>query len=306
MHTLHNGVAMRIDWIEDLVALLDSGGVADAARLRNITQPAFSRRIKVLEEVLGIELIDRSVKPSGPSSVLRDREAELRKLATETRLLLSDMRQEQTMGLRQLVIASQHAITTSLGTQIIKSVAEPSHTHVRLRSANRDECETLLIRRQAAISLTYRIKSEPIGELPSFLTEAVLGSETLIPVCGTAHATELMKLFNSGVLRIIGYPADVFLGAAITRHVLPALEGRCSVSVVTETGLSTAALQLSQSGLGVAWVPEALARPALRRGELTNLQDTLGGIEMDLVAQRWATTSNAATLDAWTRLTEAL
>lgn len=68
---------MRIDWIEDLVALLDSGGVADAARLRNVTQPAFSRRIKVLEDVLGIELIDRSVKPSGPSSVLRDREADL-------------------------------------------------------------------------------------------------------------------------------------------------------------------------------------------------------------------------------------
>uniref|UniRef100_UPI003F6D2688 LysR family transcriptional regulator n=1 Tax=Marivita sp. TaxID=2003365 RepID=UPI003F6D2688 len=117
---------MRIDWIEDLVALLDSGGVADAARLRNITQPAFSRRIKVLEEVLGIEVIDRSVKPSGPSTILRDRAAELRKLATEQRLLLADMRQEQSTGLRQLVIASQHAITTSMGTQIINSIAEPS------------------------------------------------------------------------------------------------------------------------------------------------------------------------------------
>lgn len=294
---------MRIDWIEDLVALLDSGGVADAARLRNVTQPAFSRRIKVLEEVLGIELIDRSVKPSGPSTVLRDREAELRKLATEQRLLLSDMRQEQSTGLRQLVIASQHAITTSLGTQIIKSVAEPSRTHIRLRSANRDECETLLIRRQAAISLTYRIKSEPAAELASFLVEAVIGEETLIPVCGSAHTGDLMARFNDGALRIIGYPADVFLGAAVTRHILPALDGRCSVSVVTETGLSTAAMQLSQSGLGVAWVPKALAQPDLSRGDLTNLEGDLGWIGMDIVAQRWAQTTNSATLDAWTRLT---
>ncbi|WP_439522723.1 LysR family transcriptional regulator [Marivita sp.] len=297
---------MRIDWIEDLVALLDSGGVADAARLRNVTQPAFSRRIKVLEDVLGIEVIDRSVKPSGPSPILRDRETELRKLATEMRLLLSDMRQEHSTGLRQLVIASQHAITTSLGTQIVNSVAKPSRTHIRLRSANRDECETLLIRRQAAISLTYRIKSEPVSELPSFLTEAVIGSETLIPVCSADHAGALMAQFEGGALRIIGYPADVFLGAAVTRYILPAIEGRCAVSIVTETGLSTAALQLAQSGLGVAWVPEALARPALDRHELTDLQDGLGGIDMDLVAQRWATTSNPAILDAWTRLTTAL
>ncbi len=293
---------MRIDWIEDLVALLDSGGVADAARLRNVTQPAFSRRIKTLEDVLGIELIDRSVKPSGPSTVLQDREAELRKLAAEQRLLLSDMRQEQSTGLRQLVIASQHAITTSMGPQIITSVAEPSRTHIRLRSANRDECETLLIRRQAAISLTYRIKSEPATELPSFLVEAVIGAETLIPVYGKAFAPSVIERISNGDLCIIGYPADVFLGAALNRHILPTLESRCSVSVVTETGLSTAAMQLAQSGLGVAWVPAALAKPDLLRGDLINLQGELGCIEMDIVAQRWAGTSNQATLDAWTRL----
>jgi DNA-binding transcriptional LysR family regulator len=293
---------MRIDWIEDLVALLDSGGVADAARLRNVTQPAFSRRIKTLEEVLGIELIDRSVKPSGPSTVLRDRDVELRKLAAEQRLLLSDMRQEQSTGLRQLVIASQHAITTSMGTQIINSVAEPSRTHIRLRSANRDECETLLIRRQAAISLTYRIKSEPVSEPASFLIEAVIGAETLIPVCGRTHAADLLAHFRDGALRIIGYPADVFLGAALNRHILPSIEAQCSVIVVTETGLSTAALQLSQSGLGVAWVPAALAKPDLTRGGLTNLENELGWISMDIVAQRWAATSNLATLDAWSRL----
>jgi DNA-binding transcriptional LysR family regulator len=293
---------MRIDWIEDLVALLDSGGVADAARLRNVTQPAFSRRIKTLEDVLGIELIDRSVKPSGPSQVLRDRETEMRKLAAELRLLLSDMRQEQSTGLRQLVIASQHAITTSMGTQIINSVAEPSRTHIRLRSANRDECETLLIRRQAAISLTYRIRSEPVTELASFLFEAVIGEETLIPVLGSTHEHDLTQRLQNGVLRIIGYPADVFLGAALNRHILPALEGRCKVSVVTETGLSTAAMQLAQSGLGVAWVPAALAQPDLLRGDLINLQDDLGFIQMDIVAQRWAATSNLATLEAWTRL----
>lgn len=293
---------MRIDWLEDLVALLDSGGVADAARLRNVTQPAFSRRIKTLEEVLGLELIDRGVKPSGPSPILKDREAELRKLAAEQRLLLSDMRQEHSTGVRQLVIASQHAITTSMGPQIIASVAKPSRTHIRLRSANRDECETLLIRRQAAISLTYRIPSETQSEPPSFLVQAVIGSERLIPVFGKAFEKELSLQLARGELRMIGYPADVFLGAALNRYVLPLLSGQHSVSVVTETGLSTAALQLARSGLGVAWVPMALAAPDIDRGDLIPLEHQLGSVAMEIVAQRWATTGNLATLDTWTRL----
>ena len=305
MHVLHNEGDMRIDWMDDLVALLDSGGVADAARLRNVTQPAFSRRIKVLEDVLGLQIIDRSVKPSGPSSVLRDHEPELRKLATEQRLLLSEMRQEQKTGVRQIVIASQHAITTSLGTQIINSVAKSTQTHIRLRSANRDECETLLIRRQAEIALIYRVKAEPVPQLPSFLTEAIIGSDTLIPVCGAAFAAELMSHANDGALRIIGYPVDVFLGAAISRHVLPALEQSFQIDVITETGLSPAAMQLAQSGLGVAWVPSTLAHPALARGELLDLRSKLGAIEMDLVAQCWANTPNSATSEAWQRLVKA-
>ena len=296
---------MRTDWLEDLVALLDSGGVADAARLRNVTQPAFSRRIKVLEEVLGIELIDRSVKPSGPSAILRARETDLRKLAIDQRRLLADMRQEQATGIRQLVIASQHAITTAMGSKIVKAVAEPSRTHIRLRSANRDECETLLIRRQAAIALIYRLRREPAAALQSFLTEAVIGLDRLVPVCGAEHIDALMRGFGEGCLRIIGYPADVFLGATLARHVLPPLSGRCQISVVTETGLSNAALQLAQSGLGVAWVPESLAWPALVRGDLADLRDALDSIEMELVAQRWASASDPATIEAWHRLTTA-
>ena len=297
---------MRIDWLDDLVALLDSGGVADAARLRHVTQPAFSRRIKVLEDTLGLEIIDRSVKPSGPSRVLRDHEAELRKLAAEQKLLISDMRQEHKSGHRQIVIASQHAITTSLGPRIINSISEPDQIHIRLRSGNRDECETLLIRRQAGIALTYHIKSEPLPEPPSFLTEAVIGAERLIPVCGSRFAETIRTEIHSGLLRMIGYPTDVFLGAALTRHVLPTLEDRCSVSIVTETALSPAALHLAASGLGVAWVPLTLAQPDLDRGDLTHLEPDLGGIEMDLVAHRWTNAPQATVLDAWDRLTNAL
>ncbi|MEI8618640.1 LysR family transcriptional regulator [Pseudoalteromonas sp. B193] len=50
-------------WLEDFLALSNTKSFSQAARLRHITQPAFSRRIKALEEAVGAELIDRENLP---------------------------------------------------------------------------------------------------------------------------------------------------------------------------------------------------------------------------------------------------
>ncbi len=50
-------------WLEDFLALADTRNFSTAAALRNITQPAFSRRIRMLEQSVGAELIDRTQTP---------------------------------------------------------------------------------------------------------------------------------------------------------------------------------------------------------------------------------------------------
>ena len=51
---------MQIKWLEDLVALAEAGSLAEAARQRHVTHPAFGRRIRALEHWAGGPLIDRS------------------------------------------------------------------------------------------------------------------------------------------------------------------------------------------------------------------------------------------------------
>jgi len=53
---------MDIEGLADFIMLADCKSFSKAAILRNVTQPAFSRRIKNLEAVLTTELIDRSSK----------------------------------------------------------------------------------------------------------------------------------------------------------------------------------------------------------------------------------------------------
>ena len=228
MQVLHNHWGMRVDWIEDIVALLNTGGVTEAARARNVTQPAFSRRIRVLEDALGLDLIDRSAKPSGPSRIIQEHDRELRRVAADLRRVLAEMRSEQATGAQLLIIACQHAISTSLGAHIVGHLAEPNRLHIRLRSKTLDECLALLTTQQVELALTYRVRTEierPHSP-PSFIEERIIGRDSLIPVCGAQGKSKVKDSLARGHLQVIGYPADVFMGETLSQHVLPHLTSR--------------------------------------------------------------------------------
>ena len=55
---------MEIKWLEDLVVLKEHASFSKAAKARYVTQPAFSRRIRALENWLGVNLIDRTTYPT--------------------------------------------------------------------------------------------------------------------------------------------------------------------------------------------------------------------------------------------------
>ncbi len=277
---------MRIDWLDDLIALIDAGSVSDAARFRNVTQPAFSRRIKALEDLLGFEILDRSSKPSRPSAVLLSYESGLRKSSYDIKQVILLMRQQSRTGARKVVIASQHAITAALGPEIVKAISDSGRTHIRLRSANLDECQALILSGEADFSLTYRLP----GDAPPFdnglIEESLVSDEVLIPVFAREQVRNLLWRFHNGELPVVGYPSDVFLGMAFGNHILPTLESRCAITVVAETALTLAALQMSRAGAGVAWVPAALAAHDIAANTLIDLRDELGMLPMQLVASR--------------------
>ena len=54
---------MEIKWLEDFLCLVDTRNFSRSAEVRATTQPAFSRRIKGLEEWIGARLFDRSKQP---------------------------------------------------------------------------------------------------------------------------------------------------------------------------------------------------------------------------------------------------
>ena len=290
---------MRLEWIEDIIAVLRAGSLSRAADSRFLTQPAFSRRIKTIEEYVGVELVDRARKPAQLRGAVLEQQEKLEQLAAGLRELLHALRQQDRQVKNRVVIASQHAITTSVAPRLVKQLASDLDARIRLRSANRGECFALLVTKQADLTLTYRSPDEELPIEGEFLEQIDFGDELFVPVFATRALAQLNAQYRNGELPIIIYPSDVFLGEVMQREILPELRTRIFLKEKAESALTLAALQLALAGVGVAWIPRSLAAKEIGYGNLTELGHLFGRAKLRVGAARLSGTKSAAEHDVW-------
>ncbi len=294
---------MRLDWLEDILAVAETGSFSEAAEKRHLTQSAFSRRIQNIEGFVGAELFDRSRKPVHLHPTTQDQHSQIARLVSELRQLVSDLRRGDRKAANRIVIASQHALTTTLTPSILDGI-QITHADIfmKLRSANLDECFALLLSRQADIAIVYRLPDEAHPISADYIETAVVGADRLIPVFAAAKVGALNARFSSGDLPYIAYPAEVFLGQVMERKVLPALRRLSDPIPKAETALTLAAVELAAVGVAVAWVPKSLAASRLAAGTLIDLSATLPNLPLDVTAVRLLSTSGSVASTVWDHL----
>ncbi|MCW2308485.1 LysR family transcriptional regulator [Rhodobium gokarnense] len=292
---------MRLEWLEDLVAVLEAGSLNEAAGKRFLSQPAFSRRIRAIEAHLGVDLLDRSRKPVRPAPALLGRQEELRRVAGDLGALIRTLRQAEEDAGSRVVIASQHAIATSVLPELIAGPLSPLDLKIRLRSANRSDCAAMLINKEADLTVTYRSRAEVAAGPEAYLEECVLGTEALLPVAAPNFAGEL----SGETLPLIAYPPDVFLGKWMAEEILPAIAEFSRPDIRVETALTLAALRLAETGVGVAWLPGSMAADAIDAGRLANLSGRLPAGEVAVVATRLIGARSALEQRIWSVLADA-
>lgn len=262
---------MRLEWLEDLLAVAETGSFSEAAERRHLTQSAFLRRIRI-EDYVGVELFDRTRKPVQLQRTTIDQRDQILKTVRTLRQLVEDLKRGGRRSENRIVLASQHALTTSRTPDLVQRIqARQGDIHVRLRSANLDECFGLLLARQADVAIVYRLDGEEHPIEADYIETLGIGDERLIPVYARAGAERLTARRDAGELPIIAYPDDVFLGTVMNRRILPGLGADLQAVPKVETALTLAALELASVGVGVAWVPASLARERIVQGGLADL-----------------------------------
>jgi LysR family transcriptional regulator, hypochlorite-specific transcription factor HypT len=276
---------MRLEWLEDILAVAKTGSFNLAAQQRNLTPSAFSRRIQGIEDHLGVALFDRTRKPVQLRPAVTDLRDQMERVVGELRQLSAALRRGD--GANRIVLASQHALTAALTPGLVARIhAAHTDVYLRLRSANLDECFALLLSRQADVALVYRVAGGVHPISADYIETVLIGQDTLIPVFATAQLATYHQALAMGVLRVIAYPRDVFLGDAVERRIYPALQAKYRIQPVAETALTLAAQELAVAGLGVAWLPRSLAQDKLADGRLTDLSGDLPAMRLDVTAVR--------------------
>jgi DNA-binding transcriptional LysR family regulator len=298
---------MRLEWLEDILAVAETGSFSEAAERRRLTQSAFSRRIAGIEAYLGVALFDRTRKPVQLRPTTEDQRERIAQLVSELRQLADDLRRGDRRTSNRIVIASQHALTTSLTPSILKGLqTRGENTYVRLRSANLDECFALLLSRQADIALVYRVPGEDQPVSAAYIETIKICADRLIPVFSRAALQDLNARFTSGEVPYIAYPREVFLGQTMERLVLPKVRYLTRPVAAAETALTLAALEMAAVAVAVAWVPASLARARIGTGELVDLSETLPDCELEVTAARLLGNSGAAEDRVWDQLSRPL
>ncbi len=260
---------MEMNWLEDFLTLSVTRNFSRAAELRNVTQPAFSRRIRNLEYWVGAVLIDRSLFPVG----LTQAGEAFRTTAQEVLDALRSGR-EEAQGLvpragEVVSIAASHTIAVSffgdwhasLQTQIGPVKARVIADHVA-------GCVEALISGSCELMLSYSSPALPtlaeIGRYPS----VTLAWERLIPVSAPDKKGRARYDLRRGTtLPYLCYSGNSYLGrvtaAVVEREALAnqlEFSYECSMSDVLKRG--------ALAGAGIAWIPELAVRDELAAGLL--------------------------------------
>lgn len=276
---------MRLEWLEDILAVADTGSFTEAAERRHLTPSAFSRRVQQIETHLGVELFDRTRKPIQLKPTTDENKAEIARLVGSLRQLSNDLQRASRLSGNRVVIASQHALTAALTPRILRVLqSQNTELYVRLRSANLDDCYSLLLSRQADLAFLYDLPDNRLDQAADFIRSMRIGDDRLIPVFSAADKDLLNARYAKGELPVIAYPNDVFLGQVMDRTILPRVRSQVDVIPRVETALTLAAQEFAAAGIGVAWVPRSLASNDVKAGRLQDLSATLPTAQLSITA----------------------
>ncbi|MCP4431718.1 MAG: LysR family transcriptional regulator [Gammaproteobacteria bacterium] len=275
---------MDIKWLEDLLVLLEEKSFTRAALRRHVTQPAFSRRIRLLEEWLGVDIIDRSTKPVRVLPTGASLEEGIRDLVNRLYSLRSNL-QASALNHDRVSFVVQHTLAISIFPNLIKHIKEAiPDTAYRLNPQNNDDCESVFLK-EAHLMLAYESALRRFDFSNFAIDRLQLGIETLIPVV----STNFLKRFDSEQsmlstrLPTLMYQQGGFLSEALTNTCLPEVLRDYQLDVICDSAFSASLKEMALADMGLAWLARGIVSKELENGQLTSLEHKFGSAHLDIV-----------------------
>ena len=175
---------MDMRWFDDVLVLLEEKNMTRAAERRNITQPAFSRRIRSFEDWLGLDILVRKKNSIDINPALTQNEDEIRLfVARLNELKLKIAHHDPAASI--VPIAAQHTpVFSTFPDMALQAKSAFPRVQFRVRAGNLSDCVAMFLRGDTSMLLCYEAPSvEPI-EFGDNVLRGIWGHDYLMPVVG--------------------------------------------------------------------------------------------------------------------------
>ncbi len=280
---------METVWLADLQALAETLNFSRAAENRNVTQPAFGRRIRALEEWCGLELIDRSthrLKLTAAGEVVLDAANDVANRLERVRQDLDRTRADSST----VTFAATHALSFVFFPGWIQGLGHVTSTMpIRLLSDNMNECEKIMLEGRAQFLLCHYHENSKIRLDAADFKHVELSTDRLIPVSSKDEkggALHHLPGTQEAPVAEIAFEEKSGMGRILASNLSSRLS-ELHLKTVFTSHLAMVLKALAADGKGVAWIPESLAADELGpKGRLTKAASDEWAVSVKIVLIR--------------------
>ena len=294
-------------WLEDFLTLLEERGFARAAARRNVTQPAFSRRIQALEHWLEVPLFERnshSLQPTAAGLAFKSYAEEvLRSLSTGR---MEAQQADESAG-SVLSFAATHVLSMTFFPNWLRQLelGSPLAESVQLTADHMVACERLMHEGRCQFLLCHE-HAGGLGSLdPTMFSSLRIGEDSLVPISAPRVARSAEALFalgeENGRIPYLSYTAESGMG----RILAAAWKGHAAMSQLNSIFASHVAsvlVAMVRDGRGVAWAPLSLVAEALEEGSLVRAGAAEFDVPLDIRVYKARSARGQAAEALWKRL----
>ena len=257
---LHN---IETKWLYDFLTLEKCRNFSQAAILRNVSQPAFSRRIRSLEHAVGVELFNRQVSPLQFTEQGKIFHSQVRHLLQQLESNLTELRGGSDFALRKIKLAAAHSLSLGLLPSIVKQM--PTHFTYAVEAIDVDQAVDMLREGQSDFIFSYydeNLLQPPFDHIRLF-------ESRLFPVCASDAQGKARYTLDQPHFPLLNYSRNSYMGRLINRTLTR--HPQLSFSTFFVSSMSELLKRITLDGCGVAWLPEYAIEEEIRRGQLVVL-----------------------------------
>lgn len=289
---------MELVWLEDFIALTEHGSFVRAAEARHITQPAFSRRIRSLEQWMGVTLFVRT--PQGTKLTEAGRHIQARAFEAIGRLyrLRSEAQEVAGKAEKTLQFAATHSLSFNFFPRWIRHVENGAPIEaIQLHSDSMLGCEQLLVHGEVPFLLCHRHPEVPSPLTQENFVSQKVGDDTLVALV----TSSLLNSNSPNQLPYLSYTEASGLGR-IVAHRLSGSRDVLALNAQFSSHLAAVLMSMALEGKGVAWLPKSLAEQEISDGRLVRVLDCYWDIEVQIHLVRPIASLSAAAENFWSRV----